>query len=347
MRTQKNNTFKVLLIVGIIIALAGCALGAYVGGRVWTNKLPLEHDYDTIYSNGDYSLEVDENGIFNVLKINDTHFINGECENDKKTLEGIKKVLDEQKYDLIIMNGDMIDGFGFDPTYNKENAINAFAMLIESYNTPWIFIPGNNDGEMDGDDKDVIAYMLRYPHLLAGNVSGIYGDMQFYVDLTKDGNVVHTIAIMDSGMRSPAVTGSYDHIRENQVEELLGRVRQKGVDVSLFFHMQTPAFEDAYQNGEHYINVPKRRSESYDRIPKNAKFDELIEGEQLIKLISVGHQHGNSMCALLSGRYYELASPSGYNAWRPEGVEPSVTAISIDTGKVNAKEIYSFEKISI
>ena len=343
----KNKYIKRGIIILIVIALGGMALGAYVGGRVWTNKLPLEHDYDSIFDKGDYALDADENGLFKVLKINDTHFLNGRCTSDVKTLEGIKSVLDEHTFDLIIVNGDMIDGFGFDAKYDKENAIKTFATLLESYVTPWTFIPGNNDGEMDGDDRDVIAYMLRYPHFMAGNVRDIYGDMQFFVDINYGGELAHTIAMMDSGMRLPAVTGAYDHIRENQVDALNKVIEQKGVNVSLFFHMQTPAFEKAYQEGLQYESMPKRHSERYDTIPKNKTFDKMVENQSLIKLISVGHQHGNSLCALYNNRYYELASPSGYTAWRPEGVDPSVTAITIDVTQSTTEQIYSFQKLAV
>lgn len=343
----KNKYVKIALIILILVALGGASLGAYVGGRVWTNKLPLEHDYESVYSMGDYSLETDENGQFKVLKINDTHLLNGKCEDDVKTLVGLKNVLDANAFDLIILDGDIIDGFGFNSSYDKENAIKEIAELIESYQTTWTFTPGNNDGEMDGDDRDVIAYMLRYPHFITGNVRDIYGDTQFYIDLTHGGEVVHLIALMDTGMRAPAVIGSYDHIRENQVEDLLATVREKGVPTSLFFHMQTPAFETAYHNGVQYENMPIRHSQSYVTISKNAKFDQMVEAESLIKLISVGHQHGNSLCSLYNGRYYELASPSGYTAWRPEGVEPSVTAITINTLAQSTEQTYHFEKINV
>ncbi len=347
MNVLKNKHIKIALIIAIIIVLGGCAFGAYVGGRVWTNRLPLEHDYDSVYSMGDYSLETDENGLFKVLKINDTHLINGRCESDGKTLDGIKNVLDANAFDLIIINGDMVDGFNFSLEYDKENAISAFAELLESYDTPWTFTPGNNDGEIDGDDRDVIAYMLRYPNFITGNVIDIYGDTQFYIDLTHNGSLVHTIAVMDSGTRSPVVTGSYEYVRQDQIENLLATIRQKGVGVSLFFHMQTPAFEEAYQHGQEYVNMPKRHSDSYDTIPKNALFDDMTANEDLIKLISVGHQHGNSMCSLYNGRYYELASPSGYGTWRPDGVEPSVTVTYINTLESATEQIYHFEKIDI
>ena len=343
----KSKLNKTILVIALVLVLAGCALGAYVGGRVWTNRLPLEHDYDLVYGMGNYSLEADEYGEFKVLKINDTHLINGICKEDARTLSGIKEVLDRQYFDLIILNGDVIDGFSFNPKYDKENAIKEMATLIEAYSTPWTLIPGNNDGEMDGDDRDVIAYMLRYEHFLAGNVKGIYGDMQFSIEVTSGGSLAHLITIMDTGMRNPAVTGSYDHLRENQVEKLLEVVREKKVLTSLFFHMQTPAFESAFNEGEHLENMPKRYSQAYDTIPKNATFDKMIEEESLIKLISVGHQHGNSMCALYNDRYYELASPSGYNAWRPEGVNPSVTAITINVGESAVESLYHFEKIEI
>lgn len=343
----KNKWTKIALIAIILLALGGLSFGAYVGGRVWTNLLPLEHSYDEIYSLGNYSYDVGDDGLFKVLKINDTHLFSGETEKDKKTLDGVEKVIAKESPDFVVLLGDIVDGFNLSISYDKESALAKMATILENYGAPWTLIPGNNEGEIDGSTKDVIAYLLGYDHFVSGNVEGVYGNVQFTIDLTQNGEVKHLLGFMDSGARRPEVIGAYDHFRENQVESMLAVIQEKSVPASLFFHMQTPTFESAFNEGEHIGNMPKRYSQAYDTIPKNATFDKIVEGENLIKLISVGHQHGNSMCALYNNCYYELASPSGYSAWRPEGVNPSITAITIDVEEGLAENIYHFEKIEM
>ena len=345
MRIAKNNLKKIIVVTLLLVVLAGACFGVYVGVRAWANKLPLENDYNDVFSAHNYSVETDQNGTLKVLKINDTHFLNGKTENDLKTLQGLKRVLDGTDVDFIVLAGDVVDGFSLNTAYDKERAIKSICELIESYALPWTFTPGNNDGEIDGSNRDVIAYMLRYEHFVAGNVEGLYGDLQFYVDVTHDGERVHTLAFMDSGMRKPKITGSYDHLRENQIAHLKNEITARGVRASLFMHMQTPAFADAYENGVEYANMPIRHSDSYSSIPKNAIFDEMLTGESLLTLVSCGHQHGNDLCSLYEGRYYQLSSPSGYSAWMPEGVSPSVTLTTINTLASEVADIYAFEKI--
>lgn len=342
-----KKVIRYALIIVLLIALGGCAFGAYVGGRVWVNLLPLEDEYESIYSREQYSLTVDESGRLDVLKINDTHFVNGKTEEDVKTLKGIEVALAQREFDFIVLDGDIIDGFNLNPRYDKEGAIISIAELIEKYDTPWTFVPGNNDGEIDGSTRDVIAYMLRYENFVAGNVEGIYGDLQFYVDVKFSGQSVHTLAFMDTGMRKPKITGKYDHVRENQIKHLKEEINARGVKTSLFMHMQTPAFEEAYKLGEYYANIPNRCSDAYSSIPKNSLFDKEMEDVELLTLVSCGHQHGNSLCSYYDNRYYELASPSGYSAWMPDGVNPTLTVISINVLLENVKDIYQFEKILV
>ncbi|MBO5773335.1 MAG: metallophosphoesterase [Clostridia bacterium] len=345
MRSTKDKSLKIVSVIIIVLALAGVCFGAYVGGRAWTNKLPLDNDYSEIFVPHNYSVETDESGVLKVIKINDTHFLNGKTEKDVKTLQGIKTALDGADADFIVLAGDLVEGFSLNPAYDKEQAIKSICELMESYGIPWTFTPGNNDGEVDGSNKDVIAYMLRYEHFMAGNEEGLYGDLQFYVDVTHNGERVHTLAFMDSGMRKPKITGSYDHFRENQVAHLKEEVARRGVRTSLFMHMQTPAFADAYEKGMPYGNMPKRLSDSYSSIPKNAIFDEMLSAVDLLTLVSCGHQHGNDLCSLYEGRYYQLSSPSGYSAWMPEGVNPSVTLTTINTLAPSIDGLYAFEKI--
>lgn len=343
----KKNWIKVSIIILIVVALGGCAFGAYVGGRVWTNTLESQHEYSTIYSFDTIGIEKSDSAIFSVLKINDTHLFNGQTENDIKTIVGLENILEKESVDFVVLAGDIVDGFNLNPNYDKEKALCAICDVVDEAGVPWTFVPGNNDGEIDGSNKDVIAYLLKYENFVTGNIKGLYGDTQFYVDLLYNGTLVHSLAFMDSGMRKPKVTGKYDHFKENQVENLVETVRRKGVLTSVFFHMQTPAFEQAYHQGEQYENMPIRYSENYDRILKNDIFDEMTKGEELIGLLSVGHQHGNSLCSFYSGRYYELSSPSGYSAWMPSGTWPSVTLTEINALASSVKDAYKFEKIAL
>lgn len=336
---------KIIISVIAVILAAVIAFGSYLGYRLYVNKPKTQNAYQEIYLQKAVSLDVDEHGMFRIIKINDTHFFNGTCEEDVKTLEDLKKILDNTPCDLIVVDGDLAEGFNLSTSYDKYQAIRIFAELIEEYNVPWTFAPGNNDGEIDGENEDVIAFMMQYDHFLCGNEMIIDGAMQFFIDLKQGGETVHTVAILDSLARKPKVTGSYDYMKESQIHWLINGINSRQVKTSVFFHMPTPAFQQAYDNGEAYSDFAMYNTYPYNGIENNELFDDLTADNEYISLISCAHQHSNNMCSFYNGKYYQLSSVSGYSAGYDDFIEPSVTLTEINVNAENVKDMYSFEQI--
>lgn len=345
MNAKRKRIIKSLALVLAFALLAAGCFGVYILYRFNCNKSDGKIPYDSIYSRSHAVIDVDESGIFNVLKINDTHFFNGKCEKDLQTLEDLKAILDKTDFDLIIVDGDLVEGFSLNLDYDKFSAIDIFATLVEQYSVPWTFAPGNNDGEIDGDNRDIIAYMMQYDHFICGNSDGVYGDMQFFIDLQYNGELVHSMAILDSGMRRPRAIGKYESIKDNQINWLLDGISERKVPVSVFFHMPTPKFEEAYDNGEAYEGFTMCKTFSYLDVPGNKLFDDMTEQNGYIKLISCAHQHSNNMCSLYEGRWYQLSCVSGYSASHHDFINPCVTLTSIDVREQDAKQMYSFSQI--
>ena len=320
---KKSIVSFLSVILAVIIAFGGC-----LAFRFYGNVPKMQNSYDEIYSDEQISLNVPSNGIFSILKINDTHFFNGKCDRDIKTLHYLKKVLERTPCDLIIVDGDLVDGFNLKPSYDKYNAISEFAQLIESYNIPWTFAPGNNDGEIDGDNEDVITYMMRYDHFICRNDHDIDGSMQFFIDLKYKNSLAHSIAILDSNARKIRAIGPYDYIKESQAQWLVDNMRD--VKTSVFFHMPTPAFEEAYNEGIRYAGFPFSDAYPIGDIKENKLFDNLIENHKNITLLSAAHIHSDNMCSYYNDRYYQLSSFSGYTASHDESMPPSCTYITID-----------------
>ena len=345
MNSKKKLLVKLTAIVlAAVLAVLGC-FGGYMLYRFNCNKSGSTNDYSAIYSQPLSSFDVGEDGKFDVLKINDTHFFNGTCEDDVHTLSDLKAILDRIPCDFIVVNGDLVEGFTLRSDYDKFGAIDLFAEMIEKYNIPWTFVPGNNDGEIDGDNEDIIAFMMQYDNFICGNVQGVYGDMQFFVDLTYNGKLSHSLAFLDSGMRKPKAIGKYEYIQESQISWLLDGVNERKVPTSVFFHMPIPSFEDAFDNGEAYEGFEMHKTYSYNDIPKNQLFVDETSDNEYISLISCAHQHSNNMCSFYNGRWYQLSSVSGYSAGRDDFIEPSVTLTSIDVTADNYKDMYTFEQI--
>lgn len=225
-----------------IVMIAVVSFGGYLLYRFNCDKSNATNSYDAVYSADQVKLTTDDNGIFKILKINDTHLFDGVCDNDKYTLEDLRAILDKTPCNLIVVAGDLVDGINLKSNYDKFGAIDLFANLIEEYDTPWTFAPGNNDFEIDGSNEDIIAFMMQYEHFNYGNSKDIDGSMHFFIDVYNNEKLVHSVAIMDSGARKPKAIGSYQPISENQANWLNDEVNARRVKTSAFFHMPTTAY---------------------------------------------------------------------------------------------------------
>ncbi len=331
-----------LISVILVIAIGFCA---YLSTRFFGNTLEYDGGYEDIYSQEQITLNADDNGVFRVLKINDTHFYNGTCENDAKTLADLKVILDKTPCDFIVADGDIVDGFNLSPSYDKEQALTLFADLVDSYGILWTFLPGNNDGEIDGENEDIIAFFMQYKNFVCGNEQGVDGDVQFFVDIEYNGTLAHSLAFMDSHARTLKAIGKYDYIKENQINWLLRELDNRNVKTSVFFHMNTPAFKTAFDEGEQYENFPSAYVFPLDKITKNKLFDDMTADNENISLLSIGHVHSNNMASLYNNRYYQLSSVSGYNASFNGDITPSCTLTTIDVTETDVKYMYEFEKV--
>lgn len=343
---MKNKIIRrvILSVISIIIAVALC-FGGYVLYRFNCDKSGSDISYDTVFAGDSVSLNAADDGLFRVMKINDTHFFNGICEKDAKTLACIDKVLRNNPCDLIIVNGDLVEGFNLDTSYDKYKAIELFANMIESYNIPWTFAPGNNDGEIDGENEDVIRYMMQYKNFVCANEKGIDGSVNFFIDLKNGDKIVHSIAILDSHSRKIKAIGGYDYIKQSQIDWLADGINERKVSTSVFFHMPTTDFKVAYEHGEVYNGFLMADNNNYAEIEENRLFADTFENNKYITLLSCAHQHGNNMCTYYNDRYYQLSCVSGYNAGRPDYMIPSCTLTTIDVNADDAESMYEFEQI--
>lgn len=344
-KNRKKVIIKATAVILAVILIAVGSFGSYLLYRFNCDKSETSNSYDAVYSAQQAKLSTDDKGYFKILKINDTHFFNGVCENDKHTLDDLKIILDKTPCHLIVVNGDLVEGFNLNSSYDKFKAIDLFASLIEEYDTPWTFAPGNNDFEIDGSNEAIIAFMMQYEHFIYGNSKDIDGSMQFVMDIYNDDKLVHSVAVMDSGARKPKAVGSYQPISENQANWLNNEVNAREVKTSVFFHMPTNAFQTAYDNGQPFEGINMYNTYPYDEIKNNELFDNIIKDNEYITLISCAHQHSNNMCSFYSGRYYQLSSVSGYNAGRNDFINPSCTLTTINTLDDNTQTMYSFEQI--
>jgi len=289
------------------------------------------------------SFSMQENGDFRLIQVNDTHLYNGSGKTDSKTLADLRAVLEKEKPALVIANGDILDGINYYLHNNKRRAAEAFAQLMEDLGIYWAYVPGNNDGETLGSERDVTAFFSQYPHCIVANEKDLTGATQFSIPLTDaEDETVHTLILLDSLARD--AKRQYDYIKDDQLAWLKRTLdAQNGRPVSLFFHMDTPGFLTARDGGvlyqEGYAPIAPGM---YSGIPKNTAVDAVIAEAKNIGLVSIGHIHPDSnWCNFFEGRYYHVARAAGYEVTP----QPGVTAITIHTAQSDSRAMYDFEDI--
>lgn len=139
MANKKKQIIRIIASLLTVVLLCVGTFGGYLLYRFNCDKSGSNNDYNAVYFQPVSTFDVGDDGKFDVLKINDTHFYNGTCEDDKHTLSDLKTILDKTPIDFIVVNGDLVEGFNLRRDYDKYNAISLFADLIEEYDIPWTF----------------------------------------------------------------------------------------------------------------------------------------------------------------------------------------------------------------
>ncbi|MCL2300161.1 MAG: metallophosphoesterase [Firmicutes bacterium] len=295
-------------------------------------------------------LPVRDSGNFVILQFTDTHLV-GTKGKDARTLAAMEEQIVSVKPDLAVVTGDMLDGFNNKLVVDKRGALCAVADIFERHGQFWAWVPGNNDGEYLGSAADVAAFLGRsYPHCLISNAEDVTGAAHFVVPIADgEGEIVHALVFMDSLARDPDTNYmTYDCMKKNQADWLRERLAELKAQAplakaSVFFHMNTPAFTQAKNEGEAYsdkygmLDFPDSWS-----IRGNEIVDRAIHGAGSVGLVSIGHLHpGENWCAFLGGTYYHITRASGYQAAK----RPGAALITIHTYDGSPRRLYDFEEV--
>ena len=352
---MQKSLRKLLLFLGAaVLCLAVIAGGVFAHlakqKRFHTGDLTGAAEQFSVIDREIPPLPVRDSGNFVILQFTDTHLATAKGK-DARTLAAMEEQVVGLQPDLVVVTGDMLDGFNSKMTVDKRGALDAVAALFERHGQFWAWVPGNNDGEYLGSGADVAAHLGRnYPHCLLSNEEELTGAAQFVVPVQDaEGETVHALVFMDSLARDPETNYlTYDCMKKDQADWLrdqLYALKEQAplARASVFFHMNTPAFTAAKNGGEPYsesyaiIDFPDSWS-----IRGNELVDRAIAAAGNVGLVSIGHLHprGNQ-CAYLDGTYYQVVRASGYQAAR----RPGAALITIHTYDGSPKRLYDFEEV--
>ena len=155
--------------VGGMSALALSLGAAGVSGDFMgsTNVFAETNDDDNV------KLKFNSNGKFKIVQFNDTQ---DDERIDRRTIELMEKVLDAEKPDFVIHNGDNITG-GLDSPLEVRQAINNVVQPMEQRNIKWAMTYGNHDEDSTPksglNEDDMLKIYMSYKHNM--NKLGVKG----------------------------------------------------------------------------------------------------------------------------------------------------------------------------
>lgn len=218
-------------------------------------------------------LSFNSDGRFRIIQFNDTQ---DDHLTDRRTIEFMGRVLDDEQPDFALINGDVITS---GPTSNLEvyQAINNVVMPMESRGIPWALTFGNHDEDSTEDagttvfEPQMVEFIRQYEHNLNPTVEdGLYGSSngQLLISNSQGNDATFAIWLLDSGRYSPDTLAgqttdplpSYDWIRPEQIQWYTALSRDteerfgKKVPGLMYFHIPTFEHRDMWYGGPYQMD---------------------------------------------------------------------------------------------
>ncbi|MFB7249176.1 metallophosphoesterase [Microbacterium sp. NPDC056234] len=290
-------------------------------------------------------------GTFKVVQFNDTQ---DDERTDRRTVELMEKVLDQEKPDFVVINGDVITG-GCETRLAVKQAINNVVWPMESRRIPWAVTYGNHDEDSlpasGVDEAGMLAMYRSYEYNMnAENIEGVTGTSNTIVSIgstAKKNRDAFTLWLMDSGRYAPnAINGqnfagypTWDWLRMDQVawyreqSQRLEQQRGRKVPGLMFLHIalwehrfmwwggvDTRTAADAAR-GKARHGIVGERNEAECPGPFNSGMYNAILERGDVKGVFVGHDHINDYVGDYYGVQLGYAPGTGFGAYGLSGAE--------------------------
>lgn len=272
-----KKLFKILgIIFGSIISLFIAIVLFFVIANSISNAILKNYiktfdkvKYDTqlvpVVEDGYYTFKTD--GDFRIMQLNDIHIGGGHytLKKDKKTVYEVMTMVQVEKPDLIILNGDstfcvpaLFNGGG---TFNNKMAAKRVIQIFETLGVYYTTSFGNHDTEaFDIFNREQIGKLYmndKYKYCIFHSDFNDYGvSNQCILLKNTNGNIRKAIMLIDSNdyiddSLSASMNWLYDVIHDEQVKwakDLLTSLGGGTPVKSLFFcHIPVGEFEEAYR----------------------------------------------------------------------------------------------------
>ena len=285
---------------------------------------PTESAYlDELFANKT-ELRFDENGEFRILVLSDLHIISGGLFG--RVIGYIRRLLEREKPDLIILNGDNVTDSSISSEKEFERSLRMLTNILEKENIYWMHVFGNHDGEMSVTLEQQQAIYESFEHCLSkdpvkeltgvGNyVIPIYGSDSDEVKFAVWGIDSNSYLSAEdrNAMFSQNATGfngyegtQYDYIHFDQIEwyrevsELMESELGNKIPGLMAFHIPLQESHTAWMNREGCEWTGSKR-EPVCASPYNSGFFEVLRQRGDIKAVCNGHDHVNDYMVNYAG----------------------------------------------
>ena len=182
------------------------------------------------HGHGRMPLSFGRNGKFKIVQFNDTQ---DGPRTDRRTIELMNKVLDREKPQFVLINGDVIDG---SPRTDREvkQAVNNVVLPMESRGIKWAVTFGNHDEDSTEEhgtgmrEPQLVEFVRQYKHNLnPGDDQKVFGssNAQLLIRGSRGHAPAFAVWLLDSGRYAEERPGGqdreglmgYDWIRPQQI----------------------------------------------------------------------------------------------------------------------------------
>ncbi|MGG1397639.1 metallophosphoesterase family protein [Bacillus salipaludis] len=301
-------------------------------------------------TNDNAKLQFNPDGKFKIVQFNDTQ---DDEQIDRRTIELMNKVLDSEKPDFVVLNGDIITG-GCNSELEMRQAMNNVAQPMEQRGIKWAVTFGNHDEDSTPkgglDEEAMLKFYMAYKYNVnQPGVSGINGtgNMNLLIRDSAGKKAAFNLWLLDSGRYAPkTIAGqdfsgypTWDWIRSNQVnwyfETSKKLEKQFGYKVPSLMFIHIPLWEHRYMwfdsvdsrtDIDHARAIEKHqivgeRNEEECPGPINSGMFSAMLDRGDVKGVFCGHDHVNTYMGNYFGILLGYSGSTGFGAYGLPGAE--------------------------
>ena len=262
----------------------------------------------TANAQSNFDLEFNKNGKFKIVQFTDTHIDLVEKSN-LNVYETVKKVIEIEKPDFIILTGDIVT------QDNPQEAYKRLAKIFSAAKVPWAMVFGNHDSENNFSRKELADFLQTLPFCLNNDKGETHGNSNFVLPVYGKSNKTEALLYcMDSNSYStlkPKVDGYgwFDFSQINWYREKSSEFTvangNKPLPALAFFHIPLPEYTQAWNNK---ITPPLgvKNEDECSPVINTGMFSAMLESGDVMGTF-VGHDHINDYI----GEYLGIALAYG------------------------------------